>query len=678
MAGVQSSTVSLESLRALLRQADAGAPLKPETRLAIETVVKNAREDQPVSLQFLDSFDDGAALAALLSQNNAAAKAPAKKPVDLTGGNRGSYLGSPLNNASAGLGVIDAIPNLVLGNAALSQPVTSGKRDLDPNSVRQGRADAPTEVKAIVASGAPDAAQQVAAVLAKKYGKFDASNSEQNRTAILNALNWVADTDQGIAYNTARLNGRSMTTQSPNQTLGSRSGICRDIHTATAAILSSLMNATKSANGVVVPGAPNGREADVQSVGFATGAEYHDFMVYKDPATGKWNSLEYSKRYALGADTALDAVQDTVGDVPGVTRYSLRGWNDKPAVTNHEVLGADAINSMMSADPGSGTKGEVRASANADGTKSGTVFLTDRLSLTVGTGAKSDNGLTAGLQLNYHKDFEGENTRGWVRAALGAASQGSNVSARIGLRGLDERVDFRTYVIGAKLDGRLETKEKQLIGQHLTVTAGGDADLLAGLPMASGQGRFVVPVGEIVDYSKAVVGLDGTIAGREQLTDKLTLDWAVKGRYQVDLLNAATELVTSEGHSAARSLGADAGRAEVAMALTHTADNGTVTRIEAGAAARLGKPYDAQTMPTEEHHAILTVSPGSGAVNFGIVAQGRTVDHKLIPVDTIGVAVKLMGKNSDLSIGAKSVFPDGKIRHFGQNVEVMISGSIRF
>lgn len=114
------------------------------------------------------------------------------------------------------------------------------------------------------------------------------------------------------------------------------------------------------------------------------------------------------------------------------------------------------------------------------------------------------------------------------------------------------------------------------------------------------------------------------------------------------------------------------------MALTHTADNGTVTRFEAGGAARLSKPYDSQTMPTEEHHAILTVSPGSGKVDFGIVAQGRTVDHKLVPIDTIGVAVKFMGKNSDLSVGVKSVFPDGKIKHFGQNVEVMISGSIRF
>ena len=426
------------------------------------------------------------------------------------------------------------------------------------------------------------------------------------------------------------------------------------------------------------PGAPTGREANVQSVGYATGAEYHDFMVYKDPATGKWNSLEYSKRYALGSDTALDAMQDTVGDIPGVTRYTLRGWNDRPVVNNHEVLGADAINTMFAANPGEGTKGEVRSSVTSDGSKTGTVFLTDRLSLTANSGAKSDNGLTAGLQLNYHHNFEGENTRGWVRAALGAGSAVSNVSARTGQRGLDDRVDFRTYAIVAKLDGRLETKEKQLIGQHLTVTAGGDAGVQAGLPMASGKGRFVVPVGQTVDYSKAVVGLDGTIGGREQLTDKLTLDWAVKGRYQADMLNAATELVTSGGKSAVRSLGADAGRAEVAMALTHTADNGTVTRFEAGGAARLSKPYDSQTMPTEEHHAILTVSPGSGKVNFGIVAQGRTVDHKLVPFDTIGVAVKFIGKNKELSIGAKSVFPDGNIRRFGQNVEVMISGSIRF
>lgn len=181
-----------------------------------------------------------------------------------------------------------------------------------------GRAEAPPEVKAIVVSGRPKGAQEIANVLAARYGRFDASNPAENRAAILNALNWVADTNQGVAYNHARAAVIDLTTQSPNTTIAGRSGVCREIHTATAAILASLMNATRGANGEMVAGAPTGREQDVQAASFATATEYHDFMVYKDPVTKKWSSLEYSKRYELGSDSAASAMQETVGDVPAL------------------------------------------------------------------------------------------------------------------------------------------------------------------------------------------------------------------------------------------------------------------------------------------------------------------------------------------------------------------------
>ncbi|MBI2375574.1 MAG: hypothetical protein HYV07_16380 [Deltaproteobacteria bacterium] len=563
---------------------------------------------------------------------------------------------------------------------ARTEPTTGRPKVGNPDDVLivNTASSGAAEIRSIVTNhvGAPRTAEVVAAKLAELYGPFTLENSAENRGKIIENILWIADTQTGIDYDTPRASSSDATTQSPNFTLSTGSGVCRDIHTATSAILASLMNAHQ-VGGKWVPGSPTGQEANVQTLTFANPTEYHAYMVYRDPSTGKWNALEYGKHYNVQANTSVEAFSTLPGYIAGYSRYRITGWDSKPVIAEMGTAGAAAAREFFGSDAGVGRPGEVRLSGRATGA-SVTGFVTPNLSVTAAMD-KSDAGpsVDGGVKINYHKDFESLDRTGYIRVAGGVYSSSFEASKWTGWRGAEHRAAYRTYVIGLQLDGRMDAKAHELIGEHLMARYGLDANFLAALPLSTGPGADPVIWGGVPDYSVAKLGADGILFGHEDLRKDLSLDWALRARYDLDAIKAAHELITSSG-SSAKSLGTDALVTDFAVALTHRAPS-VITRFEAGGTQLLATPLDPEISMTGSHRAVLTVSPTSGIVDFGIIAKGGQLNHKLIPVNGIGVALDINpSKNVKIGVGVNSSFPDGNFSNAGKNIEVLGSISVRF
>ncbi len=544
----------------------------------------------------------------------------------------------------------------------------------DPSTVmtRSDHASGAAEIRRIVQQGidAPRTAQAVAEKLAELYGPYSASNSEANRRAIIDNLRWIAGI--GVHYDNARADSIDPTTQSPNATLSTRSGVCRDTHTAAAAVLASLMNAHQ-VDGRWVPGSPTGQEANVQVANFATPHEHHAFLVYRDPARGGWDALEYGRSYALGAQSAAAAVRSLPNHLPGYSTYRITGWDSKPVISDRRVVDAAAARGFFADDPGVGTPGEVRLRGTANGAGV-TAFITPNLAF-AGELRESPFGdtLEGGVRLNYHQDLRDADSHGYVRIGGGVYTSAFEVSDT-GRRAESDREQVRTYVFGLKYDRRHEINAREIFGEHLKWRYGYDIDMFVGVPL--GPEGFVL--GNIGDYSNVDVGLDGALLGRERLSPNLTLDWAVQARYEVDVMRTSLELVSSEGRSFG-ALGTDALRADFAMALTHEGDSGLITRFEAGGTQWLASPLDPEVAPQGSHYAVMTLAPKDGTFDFGVLARGRQIDGELVPIDSLGVALRLT-PNEDFSLGVTvdSVFPDGDLRRIGDNVQITGGLNYRF
>lgn len=544
----------------------------------------------------------------------------------------------------------------------------------DPSTVMTGvnSTSGAAEIRRIVNQGidAPRTAQAVAAKLAELYGPYSATNTEANRQAIIENIRWIAGI--GVHYDNGRAGGSDNTTHSPNQTLSTRSGVCRDTHTAAAAVLASLMNAHQE-NGRWVPGSPSGREGDVQTAGFATPNENHAFMVFRNPATGGWDGLEYGKSYALGAPSAVEAVHNLVGHVPGYQLYRVTGWDSKPVISDRSIVDAAAARAFFADDPGVGERGEVRAMGGPDMARV-TAFITPQLSF---TGQLSESALAGsvdgGIKLNFHQDLKDPNGHGYSRYAAGVYSSGFEASDT-GRRAESDRQPLRTYVFALQYDTRYESKTRELMGEHLGWRYGYDFETMVGIPM----GPDGLVLGALHDYSHVDAGVDGALVGRERLSPALTLDWAVQARYQVDVLQAGVELMTSEG-SSFQSLGADALRTDFALALTHRGDSGLITRFEAGGTQWLASPLDPEVTPQGSHYAVMSLSPESGNFDFGVLARGHQLGGEFVPMDSLGIALRVTPtKNSSFGLTVDSVFPDGDVRKFGDNLQIMGNFSIKF
>lgn len=538
-------------------------------------------------------------------------------------------------------------------------------RIADPATVMTAGGRGAAEVRRIVTQRveAPRTAEAVARALAEAYGPFTAANSAENRAAIIENLRWIAGT--GVRYEHARAGSDETTTYTPNQTLSRASGVCRDTHTAAAAVLASLINARQE-NGRWVPGSPTGQEANVQVTNFATPNEHHAFLVYRDPGSRGWDALEYGRSYDLDAPTAADAARALPNHLPGYSTYRITGWSTRPVIASRHVVDAAAARAFFSYDPGVGEAGEVRVNGGAHGGLA-TAFLTDKLSVSGQLDIPSEgSGLDGGLKLNYHDPMPYASGTGHIRYGGGIYTQGFEATDT-GRRAAADREPLRTYVLAFKYDQRYTSEAREIIGDRLRFRYGADVDMTVALPF----GPEGAQLGNLYDYSNIDVGIDGALLGTEQLSPQLTLDWAVQARYEIDVLNLAQEVRTSEFGSF-RAAGADALRADFAMALTHESEGGLVTRLEAGGTQWLASPLDPGVSPQGDHYAIFSLRPQNGQFDFGVLARGQTIDGDTVPADSLGIALRYApSDNMSFGLTVDGVAPEGDFDRFGENVRVM-------
>ncbi len=551
-------------------------------------------------------------------------------------------------------------------------------RVADPNTVMATHgAGVHPEIQHILTTGvdAPRTGEAIAKKLAELYGPFTAQNSAANRRAIIENLLWIADTDTGIRYQNDRAAAGDTDTYPPNHTLSTRLGVCRDIHTAVAAVLASLIQA-RLEGGTWVPGSPTGQESSVQVVTFNNPSEFHAYLVYRDPLGGGWNALEYGKDYALNAPNAIDAFAALPGYISGYTRYTLRGWDERPVVNDRGAVGAERANQFFELDPGVGTRGETRLVGSANDVRL-SYFVHPRVALVASLDPSVlANGLRGGLKINYHQDLVevGDRAGGYLRLAGGVYSDFFDASLHTGERGAQGRVRYHVYVLAVQFDGRRDFLPVEIVGEHLRLQLGADWRARLGLPLASGP-NAALPWGAVGDYSRAEVGGDAMLRGHERLATGLDLDWGVGLRADLDFINAGTELVTAGGQTAERSLLRDPLRTQFGLALTHRSSAGLVTRIEAGGSQYWLAPYDAETAPRESHFAALTISPASGAVNFGVLARGETLGGAFLPAHAVGAALDLrLHEKVTVGVGAEAVLPGGDVSRLGGRVQVRLGG----
>lgn len=555
--------------------------------------------------------------------------------------------------------------------------VRSRQPGIDPAGVLR-RGQAVQSIQSLVMQRARG--EVIAKALLDTYGPYDASNTPENRQAILDSLSWIAGYLERTGYDSARAAADSTDTHSPNKTLTGGRGVCRDIHTAVASIAASLMNSQQSADGTRRLGEPVGREDSVQVFSYATPTEFHSYPVIRDPATGRWNAIEYGKNYLVAGETAADAARSLPGYMSGAARYTLRGWDERPVINDRIVLAGSRAVAFMEDNPGVGLAEELRISASPDDLRA-TYFVAPGLSITGSVDPMGLNdGIRGGVKLNYHTDLvdaQGKN-KGYARIAGGVYTDFFDASMYTGWRDEAWRARYQVYVFAVQADGRYELDPKQLIGDHLEFHLGADWKARLGVPVADGPRSSGFMMGALGDYSAADVGVDASLRGREQLARTLELEWKLGLRADVDLINVGTEYIT--GDTVERSLLQDPLRADFGMALTHRADSGLLTRFEIGGTQFLSKPYDGQATPTERHYGLVTIAPESGDVTVGLVARGETIDGKHIPVNALGVAFDWQARQNELSfgVGAESVFPDGNFKNIGDNLRVTANVKLLF
>lgn len=610
----------------------------------------------------------------------AALTRPAAQGVSLRG--FGVIPGSLLNPAGTG-NVTGADKNLLALAVARDTPDDRRTYPLDPRGVADPKqvasaslAGVDPAIRALVAARAD--AKTVADKLAELHGPYRADNTPANRAAIIAALRFITADGTGLTYDHARAAAGTIDNQSPNKTMTRGAGICRDFATASAAILASLIDA-RQVGGKWVAGSPNGQEDRVQAFSYDNPTEFHAYTSFRDPVTGGWNTLEYGTSYTVSSPTSPDAIARTAGSASGYMVFRINGWDGPPAVAGRGVLGAARANAFLELDPGVGERGEVRVSASPSDVQA-TWFATPRLSL-VGSLDPSalGNGVRAGLKLNYHRDFENlpDGSGGYVRLAGGVYTDFSEASRYTGWREAALRDRYQVLVLGAQFDGRRDLAAWKLVDEHLQLKLGADWNARLGVPLRFGPGASTLSPGALADYSRADVGTDVTASGREQLAKDWQLDWALRLRGQADLITVGTEVATSG--SVSQSLGKDPWRATFGLALTHDSETGLRTRVEVGGTQFLAAPLDASLSATATHYAVLSLAPASGLVNFGIVARGETVDHRLVPVSALGVALDLRPKPW-LAVGAaaEASLPGGEWARAGERLSVTLNAKVSF
>ncbi len=518
--------------------------------------------------------------------------------------------------------------------------------------------------------GAPRTAELVAKRLLDVYGPFTAQNTQARRDAIIANLTWIAGT--GVAYDTPRSEGTDWSTQSPNDTLSKGTGVCRDTHAAIAAIISSLANAQQSADGWQ-PGTPS--NDGVRCIGFSNPKENHAYAVYRDPATGRWNAIEYSVHYNLQAASDIDAFAMLPNYVAAFRRYLLNGWNGKPSIAERGYAEGARAREFFRDDVGVGQPGEVRVTGGEREIKAA-AFITKNLAVVGAFDPKAaGTSFRGGAKLNYHLDFNTKNAAGYVHAAAGAYRESFDASDT-GRRAASDRQRSNQLILGAQADAAL-AGNVNLIGEHLRLGYSTHADLFLGVPINSGAGETGVTPEGIDQYSDAKLGAAVGFAGRESFTPELRFDWALQYRHQIDFMAAGANISMSGADHLPEALGLNTGRLSAAAALSYQKDDGTRFRVEAGANRTLA-PTFAAPFSTGDHYLTVGAATKREVLSGAVMLRGQQgPDTGFVPVSSVGGVVAVKPKDW-LTLGAGVDVRAPMDKREGPAVNVMGTATIRF
>jgi transglutaminase-like putative cysteine protease len=683
------STASPSELRDLLQRAASMPSKYPWMSLELRAQIERAIVGDRNASVSLASFGPNEANVrdALTSKPGTAevverSARPTQRPASLRSTTQSLFSSHDPGNVMGGNPVLNNLPNLNLGNPTHERRQAMAPGPLNPDTVKTvGFTPTPvvTAIKAIISGGAPNAAELVAQVLARQYGRFDAAQSAANRAGTIEALRYLAGT--GIDYDHARA-GLELDNHSPNVTLSTGRGVCRDIHTATAAILASLMNAKPSGetdaagNEIYVPGTPNGREDRVQAIAFIkpaneyvdgtftrekTGIEPHAFMAYQDPSTGKWNTLEYDSSYEVQAPSAVEAILQTTHNLPGSNSYVINGWNGKPLLANAGVVGAKWGADFIDQDAGTGQAGEFRVTGSADKVQL-TGFVTPNLSVSAAADPRKLG--DGGVMINYHRDLDRADTQGHVRIAVGVTRGILEATKHAGVRGTVDPVTgssllgrYTNYVVYGALEGGLNQKNVRLLDEHLKLSYGFDASIRLGRSYLSSPDLPGKATLDDYDFSKGDLSLHGGLSGSEKLSANLTLHWGLEANAAANLKDIKVAIMQARDNGQA--LGAsgqvfkDIPRTRASLQLVHTADNGITTLVEVGSTFRAFESFGGED-PREAHSLVAIISKGT--VDVALVAQGE-LGKTALPLNALGISLGLNpGPNLGLGLGASATF----------------------
>lgn len=502
---------------------------------------------------------------------------------------------------------VDADNRLASPAAGATPPGQTLTFSLDPSGISSAL------IRPITTFRSADAAAEA---LAQAYGPFTSANPA-GCAAIIRELQMLGGT---ITYDYAKAYTANLP-QSPNETLRRQSGECHDVHTALAAILASLVNARRDASGWHA-GSPVGQEDKVQCIGFLS--ETHFITAYRDPSTGKYNSIEYGQEHATQSPSARAALASVYGGLTGVWNYEIRGWDKHPALSSRAIDQAQRAVDFFSEDPGMGKRGELRLMAGEDKVQA-TYFLTPKLALTANVDPSSfgEGGVRAGAKVNYHSDWSREKSRGYLRLGAGVYNDFYTESVVLGdIFGSSgealERVNVT--VIGAKLDTRQELVEN-LSAKRLQLTAGLDANILLAIPLSADNTlRTLVQTGDI---SQLRGGTDIGLHGDESFTPHLSFEWAGRVRYSLDAITTGAEIYSTASPLAATNLLEQPWRLQAAAALKLQTTHGVKGRVDVGITASPGRTIVAADSPRETHYLAATFS-GLGSLSAGIALTGET------------------------------------------------------
>lgn len=550
-------------------------------------------------------------------------------------------------------------------STSASSPRLSGVVGLpDPNSVRTRFAR--TRIEPDFSTGlhskanAPKAAEWAARYLLDRFGPFNASNTAENREAIVQHLLWLGSSSSGIAYKNERAAPETaeIGTYSPNRTVSDMSGVCRDTHVALGAIMGSLMNATADgATGKWRLGSPS-RAADVFISAYFQPDEAHAFMLYRDPATGKWNGIEYGAHYAMQAPTGPDAHNAIVGDAAGYYRYVINGWDESPTISEHAPNHSGGVRDFFMRSPGRGAAGEVSLSGGTS-TLDGLVRVTEGVAVTgrINPTTLGEGRLEGGVMAHYTSAEKDDPTAwsGRYHMALGVHHEQLSATPGPGRRAFAHRADYDEVAVGARFDGRTQSAVYPLGSARLRLGADVDALLLVPYAAAKKEESRYHP-SRITHYSHLRGGADATLSGNGA-TGAVEADWALWARMRLDGMLLANDLSSSVSNtfSLSNSLLREPWVVGGRVGATHRDLGPLQARVELGGELRLVPGLDEEVTARSTHYVGVRLLDVERHAELNLMVLGEWVDGEFRPARQVAGGLEVKPHESVTLHGGGSV-----------------------